>query len=227
MATEKKFARKNLKEPDEFITVTDRIFEYCAKNKNYVISVVVIVVLTAGAVFAFVTHREKKALQMEALLFEMKQTSLDSYKKPQEIISNFERFLKDFSDGPQKERAQLLLADLYFRNNQADKSANTYKALMSSSKPGEMVYDFAELGLGFSLELAKNKKEAIGVFKSLIAREGQAPLFQAYLALARIYEAEKDSNNALLILREMESKFQKHSEFAVVKEKIVSLEKQA
>ena len=87
-----------------------------------------------------------------------------------------------------------------------------------------MVYDFAELGLGYSLELAKNKKEAIGVFKGLIARDGHAPLFQAYLALARIYETEKDTNNALLILREMETKFQKHSEFAIVQEKIASLE---
>jgi predicted negative regulator of RcsB-dependent stress response len=224
MATEKKFARKDLKEPDEFITITDRFFEYCAKNKNLVISVVVIIVLAAGAVFALITHREKQMQQMEALLFEMKQTSLNSDKKPEEIATNFESFLKDFSDGPQKERAQLLLADQYFRSNQADKSANTYKELMSSSKPGEMAYDFAELGLAYSLELAKNTKEAIGVFKAVIAREGGTPLFQAYLALARIYEAEKDTNNALLILREMETKFQKHSEFTVVQEKIASLE---
>jgi predicted negative regulator of RcsB-dependent stress response len=227
MATEKKFVRKELKERDEFITATDSFFEYCAKNKNLVISVVVIIVLAAGAVFALITHKEKQMQQMEALLFEMKQTGLNSDKKPEEIASSFESFLKDFSDGPQKERAQLLLADQYFRSNQADKSASTYKDLMSTSKPGEMVYDFAELGLGYSLELAKKTKEALGVFKGLIAREGNAPLFQAYLALVRIYEAEKDTNNALLILREMETKFQKHSEFAVVQEKIASLEKQA
>jgi tetratricopeptide (TPR) repeat protein len=227
MATEKKFARKDLKEPDEFITSTDRFFEYCANNKNIVISVVVIIVLAAGAVFALITHREKKMQQMEALLFEMKQVSLDSDKKPEEIASNYESFIKDFSDGPQKQRAKLLLADQYFRSNQADKSASTYKEVMSSSKPGEMAYDFSELGLGYSLELANKRKEAIGVFKALIAREGQAPLFQAYLALARNYEAEKDTNNALLILREMETKFQNHSEFAVVQDKIASLEKQA
>jgi tetratricopeptide (TPR) repeat protein len=226
MATEKKFVRKDLKGPDEFITSTDKFFEYCAKNKNLVISVVVIIVLGAGAFFTLMTHRAKKMQQMESLLFEMKQAGLNSDKKPEEIASNYESFLKDFSDGPQKQRAKLLLADQYFRSNQADKSVSTYKELMSSSKPGEMVYDFAELGLGYSLELAKNTKEAIGVFKTLIAREGQAPLFQAYLALARIYEAEKDTNNALLILREMETKFQKHSEFAVVQEKIASLEKQ-
>ncbi len=227
MATEKKFARKDLKERDEFITFTDKFFEYCAKNKNFVIGVVVIIVLSAGAVFAFMTHREKQMQQMEALLFEMKQASLNSDKKPGEIATNFESFLKDFSNGPQKERAKLLLANQYFQSNQADKSASTYKELMSSSKPGEMIYDFAELGLGYSLELAKNKKEAIGVFKALIAREGNAPLFQAYLALARIYESEKDTNNALLILREMETKFQKHSEFSVIQDKIASLENQA
>jgi tetratricopeptide (TPR) repeat protein len=227
MATEKKFARKNLKERDEFITATDMFFEYCANNRNFVISVVIIFILSAGAVFALVTHREKKMQQMEALLFEMKQAGLSSDKKPEEIISSFESFIDDFSDGPQKARAKLLLADQYFRCNQADKSASTYRELMSFSMPGEMVYDFAELGLGYSLELAKNTKEAIGVFKALIAREGHAPLFQAYLALARIYEAEKDTNNALLILREMEIKFQKHSEFTVVQDKIASLENQA
>jgi len=226
MATEKKFVRKDLKGPDEFITTTDRFFEYCAKNKNLVISVVVIIVLAAGAVLALITHREKKMQQMEALLFEMKQVSLNSDKKPAEVASSFESFIKDFSDGPQKERAKLLLADQYFRSNQADKSATAYKEVMNSSKPGEMIYDFAELGLGYSLELTKKTKEAIGVFKSVIGREGSIPLFQAYLALARIYEAEKDKNNALLILREMETKFQKHSEFAIVQEKIASLEKQ-
>lgn len=227
MAKEKKLTKQDLKEPDEFISSTDRFLEYCAKNKNFVITIIAIIVLAAGSVFAFMTHREKKMQQMEALLFEMKQVSLDSDKKPGEIASDYENFLKDFSDGPQKQRAKLLLADQYFRSNQADKSASVYKELMSSSKPGEIVYDFAELGLGFSLELANKSKEAIGVFKTLIAREGQAPLFQAYLALARIYEADKDTNNALLILREMETKFQTHSEFAVVQEKISSLEKQA
>ncbi len=227
MAKEKKLTKQDLKEPDEFITITDRFLEYCAKNKNFVITVVAIIVLAAGAVFGFMTHREKKMLQMEALLFEMQQVSLDPDKKPEELTSSFESFLKDFAEGPQKQRAKLLLADQYFRNNQPDKSASVYKELMGSSKSGEMVYDFAELGLGYSLELAKNNKEAIEVFKTLIARDGQAPLFQAYLALARIYEAENDISNALLILREMETKFRTHSEFAVVQEKISSLENQA
>ncbi len=227
MATEKKFARKELKGPDEFITGTDRFLEYCANNKNLVISVALIIILSASGFLAFKTHREKKMQQMETLLFEMKQIGLNSDKKPEEIASSFESFLKDFAEGPQKERAKLLLADQYFQSNQPEKSVGIYKELMSSSIPGKMIYDFAELGLGYSLESANNRKEAIGVFKTLIAREGRTPLFQAYMALARIYEADKDSKNALLILREMEAKFPKHSEFSLVQDKIASLEKQA
>ena len=65
----------------------------------------------------------------------------------------------------------------------------------------------------------------IDVFKNLVTRNGQIPLFQAYLALARIYELDKDFKNALLTLREMEMKFQNHSDFEIIKNKILFLEK--
>ena len=227
MSTEKVLNRKDLKQPDEFISGTEKLIKYCSENKTFVISSVSAVILVVAAVWGYNVNREKQMQQMESLLFEMKQISLDRDKKPSEIASSFENFLKDFADGPQKNRAQFLLADQYFRSGQADKSINSYRELMGQSKPGELVYDFAELGLGFSLELAKNNKEALSVFKTLIAREGQAPLFQAYMALARIYETDNDSKNALLILREMENKFSKHSEFGVVQAKIAALEKQA
>ena len=201
--------------------------KFSNENKTLVIGSISAVVLLALAIWGYSYNREKQMQQMEALLFEMKQIGLDSDKKPSEMASSYENFLKDFADGPQKDRAKLLLADQYFRSSQAGKSEKLYRELMAQSKPGELIYDFAELGLGYSLELANKRKESVSVFKTLIARDGQAPLFQAYMSLARIYEVDKDSKNALLILREMENKFPKHSEFGVIQDKIAALEKRA
>ena len=227
MVTEKKITKKDLKEPDEFINFTERFLDYCAKNKKLVIGSLVSIFLAAVALMGFLIHSEKKMQQMEALLFEMKQIGLNGDKKSRDITSSFEIFLKDFAESPQKKRAKLLLADKYYRNSEPDKSAKIYKEIMGTSEKGEMIYDFAELGLGYSLELSKNTKQAIGVFKAIIARESKVPLFYVYLALVRAYESNRDSINALLILREMEIKFRTHSEFAVVQNKISLLEKKA
>ena len=227
MSTEKILNRKDLKQPDEFISGTEKFLKYCSENKTITIGSIATVVLLALAFWGYSYNRDKQMQQMESLLFEMKQIGLDSDKKPSEMTSSYENFLKNFAEGPQKNRAKLLLADQYFRSSQPEKSEKIYRELMSQSKPSELIYDFAELGLGYSLELAKNLKDAVSVFKTLIARDGQSPLFQAYMSLARIYDADKDSKNALLILREMENKFPKHSEFGVIQDKIAALEKRA
>ena len=68
----------------------------------------------------------------------------------------------------------------------------------------------AHSGIAHLYEGKKDFLKAIEHYKKIIDHPGEAPLFYTYLGLARSYELSSDSKNALLILREMQTKFPKH-----------------
>ena len=53
MAAQKKFSRKELKQPDEFVSGTSRFLDYYNTNRSMVLSLVVCALFIAGGVGFF------------------------------------------------------------------------------------------------------------------------------------------------------------------------------
>ncbi|MFQ5674094.1 MAG: tol-pal system YbgF family protein [Nitrospinales bacterium] len=223
MATRERFSRKQLKQPDEFVSTLERAIDFCQKNQGVLISVaLVVVVVIGGASFAFYSSKQGE-LRMENLLDEMKNIGQNAAGKSP-VADQLKKYLDQFDEGIHKQRARLLLAGAFYQDRKFSEAIAVYNEILSHSQPGETIYELAQAGLGYSYESEKDYKKAIEIYKSIVDRGKTLSLFDIYLSLARTYELAQDPKNALLILREMENKFKDHAQLFKVHGKIKKLE---
>ncbi len=228
MAKSVRIKRKDLlKEPDQFISTTDILIAYASKHKKGVVSVVAVLVLVVLAGVGIKYNQDVKNLRMGSLYFEMEQARTAKGAKPQEVIGKMENLLSEFSEGPQKQRATLILADEFYSTRAYDRAIPLYKDILEGTSPAKLPYQLASVGMAYSLEGKKDYKAAIVAFKTIIESQNGFPLFDVYLSLARCYELNKDQNGALLTLREMTTKFSSLPKLELVESRLMKLETSA
>jgi predicted negative regulator of RcsB-dependent stress response len=206
MATRNKISRKDLlKEPDQFLSGSEKAMLYFIDNRATVIGVIATILIGISSFFGFKYFKETQALANEAFYFEMEQTA--NTTKADNPSSEMSVILGKIGEGRQKERASLLLADIHFQNQQYDKADTLYSGVMNGSAPEEINYQMAQVGLAYNSEANKQYQKAIDLLKAVVDANTGFPLFEVYWSLSRCYELNNDSSNALLILREMQIKF--------------------
>ena len=219
MAKTEKLRRKDLIQPDQFISTTDILIAYFSKHKTIVTSIVISLIVVVFFGLWFKSNQNKKSLSMEALYFKLEQTILvnDNNK-----IKKMEILLDQFSEGAQKQRAFLLLAGEYFNKGSYDKAIEYYQNILDrSSSP--LNQQLANVGIAYSFEGQKDYKNAINAYKNTIKHAFEYPLFDVYVGLARCYELNNEKNEALLILREMQTRFSNNLKIDSVNNKINEL----
>ena len=225
MAQETKLKRKDLKEPDQFLVASNDFLGFLTRNKS-VLASVLIGILAIGGGFLFITEQKSsETLKMESLYFKMTQLVEDEKELTGEpLISKLNSLLEQFEEGDQKLRAQLLVGGTQYQNKQYDDAISSFKMVLGKTQPGTLTYYMAQSGMAHSHEGKKDFNKAITHYKNIIDHPGESPLFYVYLGLARCYELAQDSKNALLILREMQTKFPEHAGLEKVKFSLKRLE---
>jgi tetratricopeptide (TPR) repeat protein len=212
MAQDTKLKRKDLKEPDQFLVASNEFLDFFIRNRPVLLSVVVGILVMVGGYLFVTQHKSSESLKMESLYFQMTQLVEDE-KEPagEQLISKLKSLLEQFDEGDQKLRAQLLLGDSQYQFKYYDDALSSFKIVSDNVRPESLNFYMAQSGLAYSYEGIKDFKNAIAHYKKIIDQPGESPLFYIYLGLARCYESAQDPQNAILILREMQTKFPKHA----------------
>lgn len=225
MARRVKITRKSIKEPDQFLSTSEKMLIFCSEHKSKLIGGALAAVLIFTGLVGFRYYQNVNTQKMEALLFEMQEIkSKADPKEPGKSTSQMNEVLERFGEGSQKQRARLLLANTYFQNNQFDQAIPVYSEVVEKSRPGEIHRILARVALAYAHEGKKEYSKAIEILKSVLEEKSDYPLFEIYLSLARCYELNQDSKNALLILREMKVKFPSHPQINLIEGRIKKLE---
>jgi len=222
MAKTAKIRRKDLIQPDQFISTTDILIAYCSKHKTGLISIVISLIIVVFLGLWIKYNQNKKSLGMESLYFKVEQAKSAKDMNSKDKIKQIGLFLDEFSEGPQKQRALLVLADEYFNEASYDKAIEFYQNVVNGSG-SSLSQQLANMGIAYSLEGKNDYKNAINAYKTTIQYSNEYPLFDIYVGLARSYELNNEKNEALLTLREIQNKYPSHSKIDVIKSKIKAL----
>lgn len=225
MALQKQFKRKDLKKPDPFVAFSSRVYALFEKNQKIFVISLGGILLVAGAVWLFNYNRGVQEARMESLYFKMSTIWNEVGKDdPDKAISKLKKINDRIKDGKPKQRGNLLLADALYENKNYHEAINIYEIVANNSAAGQLTHVLAQVGLGNSFEGKKDYKKAIDIYKTIIASDTDYPLFYVYYGIAQCYSLDNDEKNALLILREMISKFPTHGEIVKVKAMLRKLE---
>ena len=116
-----KVRRKDLIQPDQFISTTDILIAYCSKHKTKMISIVISLIILVFSGLWIKNNQNKKSLGMESLYFKVEQAKSAKESNSEDKIKQIRLLLDKISEGPQKQRALLALADEYFIEGNYDK----------------------------------------------------------------------------------------------------------
>ena len=219
MAKTARVRRKDIIQPDQFISTTDIIIAYCSKHKTKLITIAISLILVVFLGLWIEHNQNEKNLKMESLYFRLEQAKSVEGTNSDDKIKQMELLLDGFSKGPQKQRAFLILADEYFNEGSYDKAIEFYQNVLNRSS-SSFNQQLANIGIAYSLEGKKDYKNAISAYKTVIQYPSEYPLFDIYMGLARCYELNNEKNEALLILREMQNKFSSNPKIDNINSKI-------
>jgi tetratricopeptide (TPR) repeat protein len=222
MSTRNKVSRKDLlKEPDQFLSGSEKALLYYMDHRATVIGVIATIVISASSFYGFKYFKETQTLANEAYFFEIENVVKNA--KGSDPTTEVKLIWEKIGDGLQKERASLLLADIHYQNEAYGEADALYSKVMDNSTPDQINYQMAQVGLAYNHESSKQYQKAIDLFKSVIDANTSFPLFEVYWSLSRCYELNNDNSNALLILREMQIKFAANPQMEKIESRIKQL----
>ena len=210
-----------LKEPDQFLSSTDKAMLFFRQNRFFVIWGIIVVMLFGLSFLGYQNYQKSRIMKFESLYFKMEKIVEESKEKGKKLQEQLIKIRDQIDEGPHKNRASLFLADIYFQNEDYDKAKSIYQEVRSKSSG--LNHEMAAVNLAYTYEAMGDLKKAIDLYKLAINSNSNFPLFQVYWSLARCHENNNDTSNALLILREMQIKFAGSAELKNIDSRIKEL----
>jgi len=214
MATAKKISRKELRQPDEFLSFSARAIEYVRlHSREFAIGIASIVVLSL-LLWAWTAYSEKKETTASQLVaqaqslwkpaFPGEATEQAGIDRPREDPVANQRALEILEDVIDNYRrtsacpvARILLGQIYYEEGQYDKAIATYEDFFKSRHPKPELTALAWEGLAYSHEAKGDFAKALGCYEELTQMTLTNVQGWAYLGLARCYEKLQQFEKAL------------------------------
>jgi tetratricopeptide (TPR) repeat protein len=224
----RRIPKKRLKEPDEFISTTARIFSWTVENVRLLLIGIIICALVVLSLVLWrirAKNREVEAQNSFYRVAEMFMSTEDpSSQGYQEAIDELEGIQRKYPHTDVVQLAQLQLGQGLLNSKQYDKAVETYRNFLDSN-PREGLYRLLALqNLGYAYEGQGDYQRALDSFQNLIAKGESFLQPWGYLNVSRCHEKLGKWEEALKTYRIFLEKFPDSTMAPVIRSKISILE---
>jgi tetratricopeptide (TPR) repeat protein len=233
MTSTKKIIKKKLKEPDEFITLTERAYLFITHHARSIAVGAGIVLVFLLIIFFFQKWDERNegnAYQMLRSVMESYETLSSPYREgsPQEYKNVLERFNEIITKSPRTSSGKLAVlykGNIHLRLGEFDEAIKAYESYLEKVGKEKLYRAFALEGLGYSYEGKKDYEKAIHAYQKLIDLGESFQLGNGDLGLGRCYEKMGKTKEALEHYRNFINVSPRSQMTNIVLRKISNLEK--
>jgi len=197
MPVKLKISRKELKKPDEFISLTGRIINYCMGHSRQVLSIMTVGLFICGIAALAIYYYSKKEAKAQISLAQgmslfrhglfLKEDNVDP-SKLQEVLKNALKSLEEvYSRYPRSKsgkiamlyggKCHLLLGDYV-------NAISLFDRALSAGIKGE-IKEMALFGLAQSYEMQKNYEKALQYYSDLAETNGKFTMGISYEGMSR------------------------------------------
>lgn len=234
MVKRKRITKKQLKEPDEFITLTERAFIFIREHSRKVAGggILLLVLILAFIVFQMWDKKKEEEAAREfgvaTGLYErgVAQAREGSIQGDKDVLAKFDEIITKFPRTSSGRFSLLYKGNVYLRKGEFDEAIKAYAAFLDKSGKERLYRYFAWEGLGHAYEGKKDYAKALEAYQKIVEVGEGYQLAEANLNIGYCYEKLGKSKEALESFKAFLSSNPKSSLGNVVLRKVSLLEKQ-
>jgi len=205
MVKGKRITRRQIKQPDEFISTTEHVLLFVRDHlKKIVVGVGIIVVIVAAFVLFRVweERKENEASQRLNLAVEAVQLANNPYREGSPVeyknaLTKMEEIITAFPRTSSGAFALLYKGNIQLKLGEFDEAIKAYDAFLSKSESERLYTLFALEGLGYAYEGKKDYGKAIEAYQRIVAMDQGFQAREARLQMGYCYEKLGKNNEAL------------------------------
>jgi tetratricopeptide (TPR) repeat protein len=195
-----RLSRKDLRAPDEFITVTGRVINLVGEHLRtiaFVIGVIIACIIVAWGLLTYLHGVEQAAFrsiwQVEAQL----RNAADGAVVPTASVERLQEITHQFGAGGARGYAWLYLGHVHYRQGDYRAAVTAYEQSAALSQAPALLWSIASMGSAYALEASQEFKAAQEAYQRVVDAKPMGFLLEAYLGKARTAEQSQDRETAL------------------------------
>jgi tetratricopeptide (TPR) repeat protein len=201
----KKISKKKLKEPDEFISVTEKAFLFLTHHIKSIAAGGIVVLIILLSVFFYQRwekKNEEEAYQKFSLAVEIYQmvSSPSREGSPSEyknVLEKFDEVITKFSRTFPGKTSFLYKGNIHLRLGEFEEATKSYQNFLQKAGKRKLYRLFAMEGLGYAYEGKKDYEKALQAYQKILEEGENFQLANAYLNMGRCYEKLGKKKEAL------------------------------
>jgi len=205
MARGKKITKKRLKEPDEFITFTERAFLFIRQHfKQITVGVVIVIIILLSMIFfqRWEKSKEEEANRAFGLAMEIYQRANSPYREGspsdyKNALEKFDEVIRKFPSTSSGKLSLLYQGNIYLKMNEFGETEKTFSTFLEKAGKEKVYRLFALEGLGYAYEGKKDYEKALNTYKKILDMGESFQVADTYLSIGRCYEKLGKNNEAL------------------------------
>lgn len=223
----KKFTRKQLKEPDEFFSLTGKVIQW---SKKYGREIGFVAIAFVGVFLTIMGYRyfdNQKEIKGFALLnqvgakYAAEVAKAESPEKVYEAVkADYEQILNDFSGKDAGRIARKKLADICFDAKVYDRAIELYEKSLDDFAKAPFYRTLILNDLAYACEANNNDDAAIRYFKMIVDAPDAPSKDQALFHLAGFYEKQGKMDKAQDLYEKINAEYTESVYINIIKEKI-------
>lgn len=201
----KKISKKKLKEPDEFVSVTEKAFLFLTHHIKSIAAGGIVVLIILLSVFFYQRwekKNEEEAYQKFSLAVEIYQmvSSPSREGSPSEyknVLEKFDEVITKFSRTFPGKTSFLYKGNIHLRLGEFEEATKSYQNFLQKAGKRKLYRLFAMEGLGYAYEGKKDYEKALQAYQKILEEGESFQLANAYLDMGRCYEKLGKKKEAL------------------------------
>ena len=227
MAKKKRITRKVLlKEPDEFLTFSRRLFLSAVEHKNQIaiglgIFLSLIIIISGIRYFSNQSENEASVLLREAMVkYEAAVKDNGPEKAYADVEADFQKILEEYSGKDAGKIATVKYAGICYDAGNTDKAIELYKEAIQDFSGHPSFENLILSGIGYAYEKKKDYKTAVTYFEKIT--QGSNPLMkdEALFNLGRLYGEIGERDKSMEAFKTILSDYAESMYIEIVKEKV-------
>jgi len=196
-----RLTRKDLKAPDEFITLTGRVLSFATQHLQSIGLILGGVIACAIGIWGLLVYVRGIEQDAFASLWHIEgqlRGAGDSDAVPPASIQRLQQITQQFGAGEARGYAWLYLGHARYRQGDYPAAITAYQQAMTQVQPTDLLWSLASLGVAYALEASGEFRQAQDAYQRVIDAKPAGLIMEAYLGKGRTAELSHDVETSIV-----------------------------